>query len=464
MFSPLSREQDTIAAISTGSGGGIGMVRLSGPQSLSIAARIFRPQNRARGPEALSGYTGAYGQFYAATGEEPLDDGVLFAYRAPKSYTGEEMAELCCHGGALVMERLLALCLGEGARLAEPGEFTKRALLNGKLDLTQAEGIADIISARSSQALGAAQEARRGALYRAVTGVIRRLTDAAAHISAWIDYPEEDVEEVLLIQLEETLTACQKELGRLASSYHTGRLIREGIATAIVGSANVGKSTLMNLLSGEEKSIVTPIPGTTRDVIRDTVRAGETLLELSDTAGLRQTDNQVEMLGVARSLELLDRSALILAVFDASRELDAGDLALLNKLTGRLAIGILNKCDLGEKRADRAAVARHTCALVELSAKTGTGVQELEQAIQKTVGTGNLDPAAGMVANQRQLDCVLKAARSLDEALSALGWGETLDAVSVVIEEALQALMELTGQRASQEIIDQVFESFCVGK
>ena len=170
--------------------------------------------------------------------------------------------------------------------------------------------------------------------------------------------------------------------------------------------------------------------------------------------------------GISESFVLVEEAdgALILAVFDASRELDAGDLALLDKLTGRLAIGILNKCDLGEKRADRAAVARHTCALVELSAKTGTGVQELEQAIQETVGTGNLDPAAGMVANQRQLDCVLKAARSLDEALSALGWGETLDAVSVVIEEALQALMELTGQRASQEIIDQVFESFCVGK
>lgn len=439
------------------------MVRLSGEESLRIAGQVFFPQNRGRRVENLAGYTGAYGQFRQRDGAA-LDDGVLFAYRAPKSYTGEEMAELCCHGGSFVMERLLALCLEAGARLADPGEFTKRAVLNGKLSLTQAEGVADIIAARSSQALGAAQEARRGALYRAVTAVADRLADAAAHISAWIDYPEEDVEEVLVSSLGTTLGECQKELGRLASSYHAGRLVREGISTAIVGSANVGKSTLMNLLAGEEKSIVTEIPGTTRDVVRDVVRVGEVLLDLSDTAGIRQTDNRVEMLGVAKSLELLDRCDLILAVFDGSRELDAGDRELLGKLDGRLAVGILNKGDLPEKRADREMVARHTCGVVEISAKEGTGVEELGRFIGEITGTAGLDPKAGMVANQRQLDCVMKAARGLDEALGALGWGQTLDAVSVSIEEALDALLELTGQRASEEIIDRVFENFCVGK
>jgi len=463
MSRSLSREKDTIAAISTGSGGGIGMVRLSGAESVAIAGRVFFPQNPGRKVEDLAGYTGCYGQFRRRDGGV-LDDGVLFVYRAPKSYTGEEMAELCCHGGSLVMERLLALCLESGARLADPGEFTKRAVLNGKLSLTQAEGVADIISARSVQALGAAQEARRGALYRAATAVADRLADAAAHISAWIDYPEEDVEEVLTHDLGTTLTRCQKELGRLATSYHTGRLVREGISAAIVGSTNVGKSTLMNLLAGEEKSIVTDIPGTTRDVVRDTVRVGEVLLDLSDTAGIRQTDNRVEMLGVARSLELLDRSALILAVFDSSRELDAGDRELLGKLDGRLAVGILNKADLPGRLADRGMIARHTCGVVELSAKEGTGVEELGKVIAEVTGTAKLDPQAGMVANQRQLDCVLKAAKSLDEALRALDWGQTLDAVSVSIEEALDALLELTGQRASEEIIQRVFENFCVGK
>lgn len=463
MARDLSGEKDVIAAISTGSGGGVGMVRLSGEGSLRIAGQVFSPKNRSKRPEALPGYTGAYGQFIGEDGRV-LDDGVVFVYRAPKSYTGEEMVELCCHGGGFVMERLLSLCLGAGARLAQPGEFTKRAVLNGKLSLVQAEGVADIISARSAQALGAAQEARRGALFRAAEAVADELADAAAHISAWIDYPEEDVEEVLMTELGDTLARCRKELGRLVSSYHTGRLVREGVSTAIVGSANVGKSTLMNLLSGEEKSIVTELPGTTRDVVRETVRVGDVLLDLSDTAGLRRTDDRVEMLGVARSLELLDRCDLILAVFDAGRELDAGDRELLEKLSGRLAIGILNKTDLPQRLADRETIARHTRGVVELSAKEGAGVEELGRLIAELTGTADLDPRAGMVANQRQLDCVLKAAKSLDEAMEALGFGQTLDAVSVSIEEALDALLELTGQRASEEIIDRVFQNFCVGK
>lgn len=464
MAQGLARERDTIAAISTGSGGGVGMVRLSGPESLSVAERVFFPMDQKKRLSEMPGYTGAYGQLRRGPEGEIVDDGVIFVYRAPKSYTGEEMAELCCHGGGFVMGEVLDLCLRNGARLAEPGEFTRRALMNGKLDLTQAESVADIISAGSRQALGAAQEARRGAVFRAVRGVADRLTGAAAHISAWIDYPEEDVEEVLLEELESALTACQGELGRLAGTYHTGRVLREGISTAIVGSANVGKSTLMNLLSGEEKSIVTEIPGTTRDVIRETVQLGETLLDLSDTAGLRRTDNRVEMLGVSRSLELLERCDLILAVFDASRPLDAGDRELLERLTGRLAVGVLNKSDLPERRADRAAVARHSSAVVELSAKEGTGKEELARVIAGLVGTAGLDPAAGILANRRQLDCVLRAAHSLDEALEALSWGQTLDAVSVSIEEALDALLELTGQKAGAEIIDRVFERFCVGK
>ena len=459
----LEREADTIAAISTGSGGGVGMVRLSGPGSLAAAARVFFPQNAAKAVEKMPGYTGAYGQIREGAEGPVVDDGVIFVYRAPRSYTGEDMAEICCHGGAYVMERVLALCLGAGARLAGPGEFTKRALLAGKLDLTQAESVADIISAQSAQALGAAQEARRGALHRAAMGVAEELTQSCAHISAWIDYPEEGVEEVLAGELGETLARCREELGRLAGSYHAGRLLREGISTAIVGSANVGKSTLMNLLAGEERSIVTDIPGTTRDVVRDTVRLGGMALDLSDTAGIRDTGDRVEALGVARSLELLDRCDLVLAVFDSSRPLEPGDLELLGRLDGRLAVGVLNKTDL-PREADREAVARHTRRVVELSARDGTGVEELEQAVEELTGLAGLDPAAGMVANQRQLDCVLAAARSLEEAEAALRAGVTLDAVSVSMEEALDALLELTGRRASPEIIDRVFEDFCVGK
>ena len=454
---------EIIAAISTGSGGGVGMVRLSGAGCLELAARIFFPRDPGKRVAELAGYTGAYGFFREGPEGAAVDDGILFAYRAPRSYTGEEMAELCCHGGAYVMERVLALCLGAGARMAEPGEFTRRALLAGKLDLTQAESVADIIAARGEQALGAAQEARRGALHRAVMAVADRLAAASAHISAWIDYPEEGVEEVLSGELRKVLAESRGELSRLAGSYRAGRLLREGISTAIVGRANVGKSTLMNLLAGEERSIVTEIPGTTRDVVRDTVRLGGMVLDLSDTAGIRETRDRVEALGVARSLELLDRSSLILAVFDSSRPLGEEDLRLLERLDGRLAIGVLNKTDL-PREADREAVARHTRRVVELSAREGEGVEELARAVEELTGIAGLDPAAGMVANQRQLDCVLSAARSLEEAEEALEAGVTLDAVSVSMEEALDRLLELTGKRASPEIIDRVFENFCVGK
>lgn len=460
----LAREQDTIAAISTGRGGGIGMIRLSGRESLAVAGRVFFPKNRRKRVEDLPGYTGLYGEFREEETGAPVDEGVLFAYRSPRSYTGEEMAELCCHGGGYVMERVLALCLGAGARLAEPGEFTRRALMNGKLSLTQAEGVADIIAAQSDQALGAAQEARRGALYRAVMGTADRLADLSAHIAAWIDYPEEDVEEVLVTEVEEVLCGCRKELRRLGGSYQAGRVLREGIAAVIVGSPNVGKSTLMNLLAGEETSIVTDIPGTTRDVVRERVRVGGILLELSDTAGLRRSDNRVEMMGVARSLELLDRSSLVLAVFDAGRELDAGDRELLGKLDGRLAIGVINKCDLAQRRVDADTIRRHTSGVVEMSAREGTGTEALGALIAELTGTANLDPSAGIIANQRQLGCILRAEQSLAEALEALSWGQTLDAVAVCIEEALDGLLELTGQRASAEIIRRVFENFCVGK
>ena len=226
----------------------------------------------------------------------------------------------------------------------------------------------------------------------------------------------------------------------------------------------MGKSTLMNLLAGEEKSIVTEIPGTTRDVVRDTVRLGDVVLDLSDTAGIRDTQDRVEALGVARSLELLDRCDLILAVFDSSRPLDAGDLELLDKLDGRLAVGIINKTDLPGGGSHRETVARHTRRVVELSARDGTGVAELAQAVAELTGLARLDPAAGLVANRRQLDCVLEASRSLEEAESALEAGQTLDAVSVSMEEALDSILELTGRRASPEIIDRVFQDFCVGK
>ena len=456
--------RDTIVAIATAVGGGVGMVRLSGEKALAVAGRIFRPVNSAKHPAGMAGYTGAFGRVYA--GEQLLDEAVLFVYRAPHSYTGEDVAELCCHGGEFVLTQVLAAAVAAGARPAEAGEYTRRALMNGKMTLTEAESVIDIMAAQNTQSLRAALGAMEGALHREVLAAADTLTDCCAHISAWIDYPEEDVEEVSAPVLLAQLGSVEKTLSRLEQSWQQGQLVRQGISTAIIGSANVGKSTLMNLLSGRERSIVTAIAGTTRDVIEETVRLGELTLRLSDTAGLRESDDPIEQMGVERSRRALAQCDLILAVFDESRPLTAEERQWLPALAGRAAVAVYNKQDLppvltAEEKAEIAAVVP---ASVAVSAAAGTGLHELTGEIRRVVGLSHFDPAAAVIANARQLECITAARRSLREGIEALQAGETLDAVSVCLEQSADALLTLTGRRASAEAIDKVFEQFCVGK
>ena len=456
--------RDTIVAIATAVGGGVGMVRFSGEKALAVAGRIFRPVNSVKHPAGMTGYTGAFGRVYA--GEQLLDEAVLFVYRAPHSYTGEDVAELCCHGGEFVLSQVLAAAVAAGARPAEAGEYTRRALMNGKMTLTEAESVIDIMAAQNTQSLRAALGAMEGALHREVLAAADTLTDCCAHISAWIDYHEEDVEEVSTPVLLAQLGSVEKTLSRLEQSWQQGQMVRQGISTAIIGSANVGKSTLMNLLSGRERSIVTAIAGTTRDVIEETVCLGELTLRLSDTAGLRESDDPIEQIGVERSRRALEQCDLILAVFDESRPLTAEERQWLPALAGRAAVAVYNKQDLppvltAEEKAEIAAVVP---ASVAVSAAAGTGLHELTEAICKVVGLSHFDPAAAVIANARQLECITAARRSLREGLEALQAGETLDAVSVCLEQSADALLTLTGRRASAEAIDKVFEQFCVGK
>lgn len=456
--------RDTIVAIATAVGGGVGMVRLSGEKALAVAGRIFRPVNSAKHPAGMAGYTGAFGRVYA--GEQLLDEAVLFVYRAPHSYTGEDVAELCCHGGEFVLTQVLAAAVAAGARPAEAGEYTRRALMNGKMTLTEAESVIDIMAAQNTQSLRAALGAMEGALHREVLAAADTLTDCCAHISAWIDYPEEDVEEVSAPVLLAQLGSVEKTLSRLEQSWQQGQMVRQGISTAIIGSANVGKSTLMNLLSGRERSIVTAIAGTTRDVIEETVCLGELTLHLSDTAGLRESDDPIEQIGVERSRRALEQCDLILAVFDESRPLTAEERQWLPALAGRAAVAVYNKQDLppvlaAEEKAEIAAVVP---ASVAVSAAAGTGLHELTGEIRRVVGLSHFDPAAAVIANARQLECITAARRSLREGIEALQAGETLDAVSVCLEQSADALLTLTGRRASAEAIDKVFEQFCVGK
>ncbi|MGI6403522.1 MAG: tRNA uridine-5-carboxymethylaminomethyl(34) synthesis GTPase MnmE [Oscillospiraceae bacterium] len=456
-------QQKTIAAISTPSGvGAVGMIRLTGKEAFEVAGRIFKPYDPRRSIEKLGGYTGALGKIYRLDGT-PVDEAVAFVYRSPKSYTGEDVVELCCHGGPWAVRQVLRLCLEAGASPAGPGEFTRRAFLNGKMDLAQAEGVMDLVSARGEAALRAALSIREGSLSKQADAFCQALLEQSSHIAAWSDYPEEDLIPVDPAELQKALEDVLFELQTLLKKGEQGRLIREGAATAIIGKPNVGKSTLMNLLTGAERSIVTQIPGTTRDVVEETVTVGGILLNLMDTAGIRETEDAVEKIGVERSLSRLQSADLILAVFDGSDELSEQDVKLLELLRGKHCIGVVNKNDL-PSRADRQKIQQALGKVVEISAYTGTGRDQLEQAILEALELHHIDTTAAMAMGERQMDCLRKAEQCIQEALEALEQGMTLDAVGVCLDAALDSLLALTGKRVTEAVVDQVFSRFCVGK
>ena len=457
----MANSDRTIAAISTPqAAGGIGIVRISGTDARRVASRVFRPAG-GKSIEEAKGYTALFGR--VADGDGEFDEAAALVFSQPKSYTGEDVVELSCHGGLFLVKRLLAAVLRAGAQPAEPGEFTRRAFLNGKLSLTGAEAVMDLIGAQGKQAAAAALAAKDGALGRRIDAVKETILSLSAHLAAWVDYPEDDIPALEPQALERELAAVQGELDRLLAGFEQGRIIREGVETVLAGRPNVGKSTLMNLLSGCERSIVTDIPGTTRDVVEETVRLGDVVLRLADTAGLRETENPVEAAGVARTRERLKRAGLVLAVFDTSAPLSEEDRSLLQELKGSRAVAVLNKTDLPgriEEEEIRAAVSQ----VVELSAATGQGYDALTKAVETALGTGEIDPAAGMLATERQKACALRAREGVGQAAEAIRAGMTLDAVSVALDDAAAALLELTGERVTDAVLDEVFARFCVGK
>ncbi len=451
----------TIAAISTAQGeGGIGVIRISGDDAITIADKVFKSVS-GRSLSSMKGYTAAFGRIVADN--EPVDEAIATVFLAPNSYTGENVVELSCHGGLFITREVLRIVLENGAVPAQAGEFTKRAFLNGKLDLTEAEAVIDIISAKSRSAAKAALLAKDGALWKKITSIKESLVTTAAHLSAWADYPDEDIEEVSPESLEATLSECMFEVNKLLSTYDKGQIVKQGIDTVIAGKPNTGKSTLMNLLSGRDRSIVTDIPGTTRDVIEETVVIGDITLRLSDTAGLRQTGDEVERIGVDIAKSRISTCGLVLAVFDSSRVLDDDDLGLLEAIEDTPCVAIINKTDL-ESKIDEGLVKSKIKNVVKISAKSGEGYDELERIITEIAGTSDLNPSEGILANERQRLAVLNAKNSLEEAINALAVGMTFDAVNVEIEDAVENILELTGERVSDVVVDQVFHNFCVGK
>lgn len=451
----------TIAAISTGqAAGGIGVVRISGENALSVADRIFKTVSGIK-LEKLSGYKAAFGKVFFE--EKCVDEAVALVFKAPKSYTGEDVVEISCHGGLLVTKQVLRATLANGAVPAEAGEFTKRAFLNGKMDLTRAESVMNIISAKSEQAKSAALNTLDGALYKKISEISLSLKKIAAQMAAWVDYPDEEIDDLSDEKLKATLLMAKEELEKLIKSFDVGQIIIEGVETAIVGKPNVGKSTLMNLLSGCEKSIVTSVAGTTRDIVEETVTLGNNVLRLADTAGLHDTQDTVEKIGVDRTRQKLDRASLVLAVFDSSTEIDDEDMEIIKMCNGKNAVAIINKTDLNTNfNAEK--INKSFESVVYLSAKDRNGIQELEKAIEKTLGTADFDTSAATLMNERQLACCKGALQSIDEAISALEIGMTRDALNVNIDVAVESLDTLTGEKATESVVNEIFSQFCVGK
>ena len=454
-------KSNTIAAIATPmTNSGIGIIRISGDEALDIIEKVFKPKKKDKKIKDVKTYTAHYGHVYDES--TLLDECIVLVMKGPHSYTAEDVVEINCHGGVVVMKKVLEAVFKAGATPAEPGEFTKRAFLNGKMDLTQAESVAQLISSNGETAAKASYNLLQGSLSRQIDAVLGNLEDTGALMAAWVDYPDEEIPELGESELEQSLKAAKASLEKLLAGYENGQIITQGVDTAIVGKPNAGKSTLMNLLAGREKSIVTDIAGTTRDIVEESVRLGNITLRLSDTAGIRESDDTVEAIGIRRALEKIDSAELVIAVFDNSMPLDENDLKLIERCKGKKAVAAVNKIDLNSGRLG--SVEEAFAKTVYISAKGDEYLNEIAKAVEDVLGVSDFDAAAPMLANRRQKQCCKNALQSVNEALDALQAGMTYDAINVLIDCAVDELLELTGKKATTEVVNNIFSKFCVGK
>lgn len=455
----LKNFDNTIVAITTALGeGAVGVIRLSGPEAFRIVSGLFRKKHFA--PLDPVPRVMQYGYVY--DGDEPVDEVLAVYMPAPHSYTAEDVIEIQCHGGPAVLERILALCLKSGACMAEPGEFTKRAFLNGRIDLTQAEAVMDLIKAKSATAAGMALRAQRGELGAKLRKLRTGLLDLIVQLEAKIDYPEDDIEDVTYDEtaavLQESLTGVQ----RLLATGHTGRILREGLRTAIVGRPNVGKSSLLNALLHEERAIVSEYAGTTRDVIEEQLLLGGVPLVLIDTAGIRQTEDFVEKIGVERSRAALAEAQLILCVLDGSMPLQPEDEALLQSLPDKPVAILVNKADLPLQLA--MTTLGNYGKVLQVSSKTGSGLDALQKFLRDFVYQ---DKGAGeglYVQNLRHLELLQGAEKSLKSALDGVKNQMPYDCVIIDVRQAVHGLGMITGDAVEDEVLNKIFEKFCLGK
>lgn len=450
----------TISAIATPNAvGGISVIRISGENAISVADSIFKGTKK---PSNMEGYTCAYGEIINDD-NEILDDVVLTVFKAPKSYTGEDVVEISCHGGKFVTKQILRLILSKGVKLAEGGEFTKRAFLNGKMDLNQAENVMNIISADGKSQLKYANSLREGANFKKIKEISKKITSILGDLSAWADYPEDDVPMANPVEILSQTREILSTLENISVSYDNGRIIRDGINTAIVGKPNVGKSTLMNCLSGFERSIVTDIAGTTRDVVEETVKIGDLTLRLSDTAGIRDTSDIVEKIGVDIAKKRLDEADLIIAMFDGSSPLDNNDFDLIQSVKDKNTIAVVNKTDIAIDGVFTT-IQEYFKYAVEVSAKNSIGLDFLTNTLNEMFLLDDIDIDSGLLANERQKLCIDNCINALKNCINGLEMGLNLDAITIDFDEALSYLLELTGESVSEAVVNEIFSRFCVGK
>ena len=455
--------EDTIAAVATAYGeGGIGIVRISGEDSLAILSEIFELQS---GGEITSRRMN-YGRIIDRENGEMIDEALAVYMKGPKTYTAEDVVEIDCHGSVISLKKTLALVLRKGARLAEPGEFTKRAFLNGRIDLSQAEAVMDIVSAKTEKSFGMAVSQLEGGLSLRVSGIRKELLDLLVDITVNIDYPDEDIEEMTYGYLEERLVLIGDMIDKLLSTASAGRMIRDGIRIAIVGKPNVGKSSLMNSLLREDRAIVTGVPGTTRDTIEEAADIRNIPVFLIDTAGIRDTDDTVEMLGIERTKAAFDKADLVIFVIDASEEMTDEDLEIAEALKDRHALVILNKQDLGRRiTPEKISSMLKQADIIETSLTDGTGVGQIEDVIEELVYGGQISQKESVMVNNVRHTRLLESSRdSVRDALEMTLRKEALDFIEVDVKSAYSSLGEITGETVTDDVLDEVFSRFCLGK
>ena len=455
---------DTIAAIATAmSNSGIGIVRISGDEALDVADRIFRPKKGSRKVSDMETHTIHYG--YVTDGDEVIDEVMLLIMKAPRSYTCEDTIEIDCHGGVLVMKKILETVLKYGARPAEPGEFTKRAFLNGRIDLSQAESVIDVINAQNELALKSSVSQLQGAVLEKIKAIRAVVLHEIAFIESALDDPEHVSLEGYPEQLHEIMSDAHSKVKKLLDSSDNGKMLKEGINTAIVGKPNAGKSSLLNILVGEERAIVTEIAGTTRDILQEQIQIGGIGLNVIDTAGIRDTEDIVEKIGVNKSREYIEKADLIIYVVDSSTELDENDQEIIEAIQNKKAIVLLNKSDLDAKTDASVLQTQLSKPILSISAKNNTGIHELETLIEEMFFSGKLSFNDEVyITNIRQKNALAEAQNSLKLVLQSIADGMPEDFFTIDMMNAYEALGTIIGESVGEDLVNEIFSKFCMGK